>query len=496
MPLDLSRIRTDLEAFAESLNREEYAARAGLRTESRAAAIRERFQLLGSRDTFGDVRAAASSASDPEERRRLTYLAEFLGTSAIEYRVRAAQDRLLSAEADQTICVNGERLPLRSAEVRIKNEDDRVRRAAFEGARCAAVAELNGARREILETSHEEAERLGFADYAACCASLSGIDLVALRDLVRPLLPRTRDAYQEHLAWYLPRWAGVEPGRAQRHDLARVFRAPALDASLPPDRLCEAAKAPVRRMGIDPLAGGRIRVDDASRPTKLSRAFVAAPRIPDEVLLVVRPGGGPDDYTAYLHELGHALHFAYTDATLPVEYRRLGDPSVTEAHAFLFHGLLRERQWLRRFVGLSQPRDVLRFTAIHKLWYLRRYSAKLEYELLLHAGKSFRSAAEAYRDLLTAATLVEWPRELYLCDVDPFFYAARYLRAWIFEAQLRDLLRKRYDEEWFRNDRTGPFLLDLWRQGQRFNLEALSQELGIGPPTLEPLLKPILEDLE
>ncbi len=495
MPLDISRIRNDVEQFAEALNREEYAARAGLKAESRAAAIRERFAHLGSRDTFAEIQSAASSASDPEERRRLAYLAEFLGTCAIEYRVRERLDRVASAEANQSIVADGERLPLRSVEVRIKNEDDRARRAVIERARCAAVAELNDVRREILERSHEEAQRLGFADYITCCTVLSGIDLGALRDLVQPVLARTRDAYQELLAWYLHRWAGTDPERAHRHDLARVFRASALDGSLPPDRLREAAEAPMRHMGIDPLVGGRIRVDDAIRPFKVGRAFVAAPRIPDEVILVVRPGGGPDDYTAYLHELGHALHFAHADATLPVEFRRLGDPSVTEAYAFLLDGLLCERQWLRRFVGLSQPRDVLRFTAFHKLWYLRRYAAKLEYELLLHSGASQRTAADAYRDLLTAATLVEWSRELYLCDVDPFFYAARYLRAWIFEAQLRDLLREHFDEEWYRNDRTGPFLRDLWRQGQRLTLEGLSEQIGIGAPTLDPLLKPILEAL-
>ena len=495
MAFNLSTICSDLERFAEALNREEYAARAGLKTESQAAAIRERFAHLGSRDTFAEIRSAASSDSNAEERRRLAYLAEFLGVSAIEYRVRARLDRLASAEADQAIVADGERLPLRSAEVRIKNEGDRARRAVFERARCAAVAELNGLRREILEISHEEAQRLGFADYITCCTALSGIDLRALCDLVQPLLAHTRDAYQESLDWHLSRWAGTDPGRAHRHDLMRVFRAPVLDGSLPPDRLREAAEAPVRRMGIDPLAGGRIRVDDAPRPHKVCRAFVAAARIPDEVILVVRPGGGPDDYAAYLHEMGHALHFAHVDGSLPVEYRRLGDSSVTEAYAFLLDGLLRERQWLRRFVGLSQPRDVLRFTALHKLWYLRRYAAKLEYELLLHGGASLRTAADTYRDLLTAATLVEWPRELYLADVDPFFYAARYLRAWIFEAQLRDLLRERFDEEWYRNDRTGPFLRDLWRQGQRLTLEGLSEQLGSGPPTIEPLLKPILEDL-
>jgi hypothetical protein len=168
---------------------------------------------------------------------------------------------------------------------------------------------------------------------------------------------------------------------------------------------------------------------------------------------------------------------------------------VTEAYAFLLDGLLRERGWLKRFVGVGQPREVLRFTAFHKLWFLRRYVAKLEYELLLHTEGPGARSREAYRDLLSDATLVAWPAELYLFDVDAFFYAARYLRAWIFEAQLREFLRERFDEEWYRNDRTGPFLLGLWRQGQRLTTEELAADLGLGPASVDPLLAQITADL-
>lgn len=402
--------------------------------------------------------------------------------------MRESSDRLTTAEAAQTIAVDGERIPLRSAEVRIKNEADRSRRAALESCRLSAVAELNGLRREILERSHAETQRLGFAGYTSFCQELSGIDLALLRELTRPILPRTQDMYRDLLAWYLRRRLGVEPREARRHDLARLFRAPEFDGSLPPGTLREAAEAPLRRMGIDPNAAGRIRVDDEPRPKKVPRAFVATLRIPDEIILVVRPGGGPDDYAAFLHELGHALHFAHTDPRLPVEDRRLGDASVTEAFAFLMDGLLRERGWLRRFVGLAQPADLLRFTAFHKLWFLRRYAAKLEYELTLHADGPPARCADLYRELLAGATLVDWPRDLSLADLDPFFYAARYLRAWIFEAQLRELLRERFDEEWYRNDRAGPFLLALWQRGQRHPIEQLAVELGLAPLSLDPLL--------
>ena len=130
-----------------------------------------------------------------------------------------------------------------------------------------------------------------------------------------------------------------------------------------------------------------------------------------------------------------------------------------------------------------------------KLWFLRRYAAKLEYELILHDTGPVSRCAEVYRELLARATLVDWPHELSLADVDPFFYAGRYLRAWIFEAQLRQHLREHFDEEWYRNDRTGPFLLALWQQGQRQTVEELAAELGLGPLSLDPLLAQITADL-
>ena len=69
-----------------------------------------------------------------------------------------------------------------------------------------------------------------------------------------------------------------------------------------------------------PTRGGRIRLDTGEREGKRSRAFCAPVRVPDEVYLVLRPHGGQTDWNTFLHELGHALHFAYMRPDLPFEY--------------------------------------------------------------------------------------------------------------------------------------------------------------------------------
>ena len=89
--------------------------------------------------------------------------------------------------------------------------------------------------------------------------------------------------------------------------------------------------------------------------------------------------------------------------------------------------------------------------------FLRRYAAKLAYELELHGGRARRCAEmpALYARLLGDAVGVDWPRANYLSDVDDGFYAANYLRAWAFETHLRGMLRERFGESWFAEPRGG-----------------------------------------
>jgi hypothetical protein len=110
----------------------------------------------------------------------------------------------------------------------------------------------------------------------------------------------------------------------------------------------------------------------------------------------------------------------------------------------------------------------------------RRYSARLLFEAELHASADVRGHQKRYADLLTAATGVRYAPEDYLFDVDDAFYCARYLRAWIFDAQLRGMLRDRWGEAWFRERAAGAKLVELWAQGQRYTAPELLAREGLG----------------
>jgi hypothetical protein len=206
----------------------------------------------------------------------------------------------------------------------------------------------------------------------------------------------------------------------------------------------------------------------------------------------MRPHGGQTDYQTLLHELGHALHFAYTRADYPFEFRWVGDNSVTEGYAMLFDHLMQHRGWLLRFTGLGRRElpAFLRAAALEELQYLRRYCAKLIYEVQLYGGQvGWEALPDLYVQTLSDATTFRYREADAFVDVDARFYAARYLRAWQLGAVLAETLTDRFNEDWYRNPRAGPWLVEqLFAEGQRELADELAQRVAGKPLSFAPVI--------
>jgi hypothetical protein len=153
---------------------------------------------------------------------------------------------------------------------------------------------------------------------------------------------------------------------------------------------------------------------------------------------------------------------------------------VTESFAFLLEHLTEDPEWLAAALGVEDPGPVVRQAHAVKLVMLRRYAAKIVYELDLHGAPPDPERMPArYAELLGSTTRVAWPRESWLADVDPAFYVACYLRAWALETAWRRELGERFGARWFESAEAGDWLRSLWRQGQRLDAaELLSEALG------------------
>jgi hypothetical protein len=217
--------------------------------------------------------------------------------------------------------------------------------------------------------------------------------------------------------------------------------------------------------------------------------------VPTEIVLNIMPKGGYDDWRAFLHELGHALHFGYTDPDLEFEYKYLGDNSVTEGYAMFLDHLVLDRTWLSVFLDPENLDDLLRFINLKRLYMVRRYGAKLEYELTLHDGTPLDGKERVYTETLDRALKVPHPAENFLSDLDLSFYCARYLRAWILQAQIHGFMRREFGPDWHRRNAAGAKLVELFRLGQKYDADEIARTIGYGGVDIAPLLSDVRANL-
>jgi hypothetical protein len=364
----------------------------------------------------------------------------------------------------------------------------------LERARAAMVGrELAPLRRERFVREIEQIDALEIAEgYIPTFEAISAIDLHDLARQCSQFLRDTQAMWDDVVREVLRAKLDVPISELTRPDALALMRASEFDPYFPAGALEDSVRRQANDMGIDPLAGGRIIFDTGDREGKRSRAFCAPVRVPNEVYLVLRPHGGQGDYGTLLHELGHALHFAYTRGDLPFEYRWLGDNSVTEGYAMLLDHLLHDQGWLRRYTELTKdtlPR-FLRAAGFEELQFLRRYCGKLIYEVELYGGRvPWDALPDLYVQTLTSATTFRYDPADAFVDVDPRFYAARYLRAWQLQAVFTESLVERFNEDWWRNPHAGPWMVDdLFGEGQRELGHEIAARVG-GALTFAPLVR-------
>jgi hypothetical protein len=161
-----------------------------------------------------------------------------------------------------------------------------------------------------------------------------------------------------------------------------------------------------------------------------------------------------------------------------MEERRLGDNAVTEGWAMLLEHLPMDPVWLGRRLDVSRPHDFSAESAAFLLLIVRRYCAKLLYELEFHTAEDPQALRPRYVELLADATKVAPSPTDYLADMDGGFYSSEYLRAWAFEAQFRNHLRERFGNAWFSRREAGTLLRELWELGQKPSADELLQDVA------------------
>lgn len=481
-----------LAEYLRDRSEESRAVRVGEKETSEQAAIVARYADLFTRGQLEALRAAEERA-EGDARERLYRLRKTcesgIATAELADRDDALENALLASRVEW----NGDRLPLRTAQALLATTPGYADRDALGELQLEVSAGFNEERRDLL-AAYEElyADLSGQPDPVRRNEEEKGISLRQLRDALDTARVQTTPAFDRLRAAWFERLLGPERDtHPSSSHMSWMRRLSPLESTYTKERSVPVCIATLKALGFDIESERGIRLDLEDRPQKSPRACVIASDPPHLVHLITRAQGGLHDYEAFLHEAGHALHYAGCDPELPYVFRRIArDHALTEIYSFLVDSIAREPGWHQEHFGLSEAvaRDHAEATVFLDGLLFRRYSAKLGFELDFWSRFARDGGTpDGYAEKLTAATGVRYRPASYLIDMDAGFYSADYLRAWIRSAQLRRYLRREVGHDWWKRTETGDLLRSLFREGTRPTSEQVAHRIGFDPLDTAPL---------
>ncbi|MDX6410030.1 MAG: hypothetical protein QOE13_3101 [Gaiellaceae bacterium] len=482
-----------LQRYLYERSEEGRAVRVGEKEVSEQAAIVARYADLFSRDQLRELRDEETRA-DGDQREWLYRLRKTCESGLIAAELAERDDELENEILAARIQFKGEELPLRSALATLAVISDYGERDELGELYRRRSADFNEPRLELLR-AYEELEA-DLTEEPEPVARNEEEKQISLHDLESVLAAASTEIEGSFIALrerWLERLLG--PDREEQPSSAHmgyVRRLSPLDSTYTKARATDVCLATLTALGFDLAADSNIRLDLDDRPQKSPRACVIASDPPHVVHLITRAQGGLHDYQAFLHEAGHALHYAGVDPKLPYTFRRLSrDHALTEIYSYICEAITREPAWHAEHFGLSDEEASTNAEATIFLEALlfRRYTAKLQFELGFWSNfDRAELTSDDYSDRLTAATGIRYPRDGHLADMDAGFYSADYLRAWIRHAQLRAYLIDEVGEDWWRSPQTGELLRNLFAEGTRPSSEDIAARLGFEPHDTAPLV--------
>ncbi len=487
----LDQYRRDFADFNVACARENYLFLSGQKNVLEISSIYERYCHLFDRNLLDRLSRELDDPSSrfEDERASIRRLFTFAVEQFLESSVRRLTEQIGEYEAAATVEWMGRTMTFQDLTVAITAERDRETRREIYDKRLEVIEASNAMRAERLVNLHESARSLEYSSYVELFEQLRQLDYSTIARDAATLLSQTEPAYVTRLHEVMKRDLAISIDQAERPDAMYLLHLTGFDDRFPSGQMLQVYRKTMAGLGIRTDTQRNIEIDSEPRPRKNPRAFCMPISVPEEIKLVIRPAGGQSDYQSFLHESGHAQQYGWASANLPPEFKYSGDYALTETYAFLFNHLISDSDWLAVFLNLKDSADFVRSVMLARLVTVRRYGAKLIYELRLHLDENLADSSQLYAELQTSATGFKTGPGEFLFDLDDSFYSASYLRAWAFEVSLREYLKTRFGARWWASRRAGDFLKEIWETGDRYTADEMAAQIGIGPIQFDPLVE-------
>ncbi|HOO55647.1 MAG TPA: M3 family metallopeptidase [bacterium] len=469
-----------------------------------------------------------------DDRKKVRYLRNAFLLEYVAIETAGYGDMINDAESETTVELDwvDSPVPYRQLLSMMANEEDPEKRQKLQSAQAGVWKEvLNPIYAEEEEHVKRLSKELGYKSYVALAEEFREVDLKAFIKTTDKFKKETDEMYRVLFEQEVKEVMGITPEEFTRADIQYFASVPAFKTFFPAELTIPAFMYFLEGMGLDleTKAGTKIKIDDEIREKKHPRAACYSMTVPDDIRITVKPSGGKPDFETFFHEGGHAMHYANTEEK-DWEYQSLGNNAVTEGFAIFFENIWGDYEWLLKYRELVeeynrfQPVDkrvpvmtdsdmgkIIRNNVFWKVYMVRRYNwAKLLYESILHGGEKeyyadfykgdYDDPHRVYKELFSEAygfKLTDTEALRFRTDVDSFFYAADYARAFLLSEQLDMYMRNNYGKKWFDDTRAGDDLSKkLWALGNKPHANEVAVLAGFDSVSYDVFKKRIEEQLE
>lgn len=493
----LDEYRQRFRAFHTHWQREQYLFRAGRKTPAEWTYLYHENSDLFSNSVLVELQAKHDEVASyrTTERQAIQRLITFARAGQVASRTLELTEELTAYEAHPAIHWESESLTIRQAALQLAQIAEPQRRRELAARRAKAIQHTQDLRAERFAKGQAAATAFGFDHWLAFAGKTRQLDLLKLAEQATQLLTKTESPYIAALKPLLARETQVGWEEATQADLGYLQNLKRFAPYFPTTRAIEIYADHFAGLGFKVEQQSHVELDTAARVGKQARAFSVAVQIPDEIKLVANLDQRHEGYGFYqdfFQAAGQSQLAAWTSNELTYEFRVPRDAAIGAAWGTLCSQLLLDNEFLLSNFGFPASGEFRRALAVFKLLHVRRAAALLHYETEFHADKLSRHAGARFAELLTEGVRVRYDEAECLRAIETPFQAADQLRAWAFEAQLREHLKTRFGTRWWSARKAGELLIDLWNTGHRYTIEELAGLIGLGELDFEWLSKELL----
>jgi hypothetical protein len=362
---------------------------------------------------------------------------------------------------------------------------ERGERERSNGIRCRWLEGTNEKLETVIKRWHQASDEMGYRSFTEFFLHLNGIETRWITETLDIILDRTEPFYEELIETHLSEM-GIDPMKATKTDMLHVIQALRFQSFFPKEGTEKTVRESLDSMGIPLEMMNNIKVEKSA-----AREAITVPLlVPDEIRLLLNPKDGFRSYLSVYGETGRAMYMGHISPALPMEFRYLGEESVSEAFRLLFQRIISTRTWLRERTDEKGKKAFRRLFLLDRLYHLRRMCSLLRYEMRMHMS-AMGEADELYKSIMDENMHLSHPTQEYLLEILVPFRSANLVKAHLLEAMIREALLEKYGEGWYMSPRATDFLKEFWSWGGKFELQELAHYIGYAELDPEPMLEEI-----